>query len=351
MTTSVSVPRQLLTTLLIFAVIAPAGDVPKKKERKDVTDAAESAQSAILWKDPTDLETRDLFYGSGGEKRAPRGTTLIFEEEDRKGSNPKLVVRDEGGVKWKLKVGPEARPETSATRFVWALGFLTTDNYLVPQVQIQQLPAHLHRGRELFLDGDAVLNVRLKRNPDGYEKAGIWRWKDDPFFSTREYNGLRVLMAVLNNWDLKDVNNEVLERKKGKDSDAPQRLYVVSDLGDSFGGTHFNFRYNHSKGNLESYRHSKFITHVTPEYVSFSAPARPSMVWMIFDPPQFFSRLPLESLGRRIPRADAKWMGSLLARLSDKQIRDAFRAGGFSKDEIDGFASVVESRIAALNDL
>jgi len=336
--------------LLIFAAVAPAGDVPKKKERKDVVDAAESSRSGILWKDPTDLETRDLFYGSGGEKRAPRGNTLTFDKEDLSGTNPKLAVHDADGTKWKLKIGPEARPETSAARFVWALGFFTTDDYLVPQVKIEQLPLHLHRGKNFFRDGDAVLDVRLKRNPEGYEKAGIWRWKDESLKGTREYNGLRVLMALINNWDLKDVNNEVLQLKKSKDSDQPERICIVSDLGASFGTIGLGIHHNQRKGKLEFYRRSKFIKEATAEYVDFSVPARPGMI-ILFNPHEFFSRIEEEWIGRHIPRADAKWMGALLARLSDTQIRDAFRAGGFSNEEINGFTGVVEARIAALNDL
>ena len=50
-------------------------------------------------------------------------------------------------------------------------------------------------------------NARLKRYLEGEEKNGTWKWKDNPFTGTREFNGLRVMMALINNWDLKDVNN------------------------------------------------------------------------------------------------------------------------------------------------
>jgi len=56
-------------------------------------------------------------------------------------------------------------------------------------------------------------------------------------------------------------------------------------------------------------------------------------------------------IGNHIPLADAKWMGQLLAQLSPDQIRDAFRAAGYSPQEVDGFAKVIESRIAELNKL
>lgn len=44
-------------------------------------------------------------------------------------------------------------------------------------------------------------------------------------------------------------------------------------------------------------------------------------------------------------------MGGLLARLSPKQIQDAFRAAGYSPQEVDAFSKVLTGRIAALADL
>jgi hypothetical protein len=71
----------------------------------------------------------------------------------------------------------------------------------------------------------------------------------------------------------------------------------------------------------------------------------------VVNPHEFFSRLHLRWIGRHIPREDARWMGSLLAQLSGDQIRDAFRAAGYSPQEVDGFTTVVEARIAKLNQL
>ena len=347
--------KQSLTLSLAFSVIGMAGDDTAKKGRSEVRETAESARSGTLWLDPGNLESRNLFYGSGGEGRAPHGTEFTFDGEDMNGSNPKLYVHASDGVKWKLKLGSEARPETAATRFVWAVGYFTTDNYLVPELRVDGLPQHLRRGQSLVGPGGVLRDARLKRNPEGYEKAGIWSWKQDPFTETREYNGLRVLMALLNNWDLKDVNNEVLERKKNKNSDdpivtRPERLFIVSDLGASFGTIGIGLQHNQRKGNLEFYKRSKFVVKVTPEYVDFSTPARPGMI-LLFNPKDYFSRVHLEWIGHHIPRADARWAGELLARLSDAQIRDAFRAGGFSTEEIDGFTAVVETRINLLKNL
>ena len=58
----------------------------------------------------------------------PHGT-FTFLKEDRKGSNPKFDVQDENGVKWKVKLGSEARPETVASRLVWAVGYFANEDY------------------------------------------------------------------------------------------------------------------------------------------------------------------------------------------------------------------------------
>ena len=105
-----------------------------------------------------------------------------------------------------------------------------------------------------------------------------------------------------------------------------------------------------AKGNLQSYVNSKFITKTTPEYVDFQEPARPSFHFLI-NFPEYVRRSRLGWIGRRVPRSDAVWIGQILNRLSPAQIRDAFRAAGYSSNEVDGFSAVVTRRIAALQAL
>ena len=68
-------------------------------------------------------------------------------------------------------------------------------------------------------------------------------------------------------------------------------------------------------------------------------------------PKEYFQRIHLEWIGKGIPLEDARWMGRLLARLSPSQVRDAFRAAGYSSAEVEAFTSIVERRISALTDL
>jgi len=296
---------------------------------------------AILWREPVDIATRDLFHGPGGKAHEPQGT-FTFEKEDMEGSNPKFDVVDEDGVKWKVKMGGEARPETAASRLVWAVGYFANEDYFMPVLHVQNMP-RLHRGANLVSPDGTVHNVRLKRHLKDEKKIGTWSWAKDPFTGTREWYGLRVLMAVINNWDLKDSNNSIYQVR----GDLPEQRYVVTDLGSSFGSPGLNWA---SKGNLTAYTHSKLIGKAAPEFVDFNVPSPPKLNTFI-DVPELKRRLSLCWLGHHIPLTDVKWIGHLLARLSPDQIRDAFRSADYSPQEVEAYSQVVERRIAELEKL
>jgi len=152
-----------------------------------------------------------------------------------------------------------------------------------------------------------------------------------------------VLMAVINNWDLKDVNNAVYDS-------AHERIYMVSDLGGSFGKTGVGPGHNTGHGNTASFEKSAFLTEASSDYVDFATPGSPAKV-VLFAPNIYKYRESLKWIGDHIPRADAKWIGELLGRLTPQQIRDAFRAGGYSQAEVEQLATVIEGRIAELKRL
>ncbi len=328
--------------LATLFLMLPAASAEKKKD-KAAGETGEITGTPVLWRDPTDIASRNLLLGPGGKEHQPP-STFTFVEEDMNGTNPKFVVRSEDGVKWKLKLGAESKPETVASRLIWAAGYFASEDYFLPVVQVKNLPAHVHRGQK-WIDHDGTMHdVRLKRYLSGEKKAGIWEWRNNPFTGTREFNGLRVLMAVLNNWDLKDVNNAIY-REKNHDL-----VYMVSDLGASFGTTRLEHNHEKAKGNLDSYTKSKFILKTEDAFVDFDDPHRPANI-IIANPHEYVSRLNMEWIGKHIPRADAQWVGHLLAKLSPEQIRDAVRSAGYGPEDVEGFAGILESRIAELNNL
>lgn len=339
--------RKRLTTVWVFVALAvPSAAIGQNRYITSGTTGEITRDSmSELWNQPKDIRSENLFYGPGGRKHEPRGP-FRFIKEDLHGSTPKFDVRDANGVKWKIKLGVEARPETVATRFVWAVGYHADEDYFLPEVRVTGLPAHLYRGQNKIEPGGVIRDVRLKRE-QGEKRVGSWSWRDNPFNDTAQLYGLRVMMAVISNWDLKDENNAI------RDIQVPggaMRVYEVSDLGASFGSTGRRLTHKESKGNLDAYTYSKLLGKVGPEYLNFTVPSRPAWLLMV-DEPEFFERLGLRWIGRDIPRIEAHWIGALLGQLSREQIRDAFRAGGYSGEQLDGFTSDFEQRIVELKNL
>jgi hypothetical protein len=307
--------------------------------------AQKAGSTPALWREPDSISSRNLYFGPGGKQDEPHGK-FTFKDEDLDGTSPKFNIRDEDGVSWKVKLGAEPRPETVATRLVWAMGYFTGENYFMTDLHVENM-GHLKRGHGLVSSDGTAHNARLKRHMKGEEKIGTWKWSQNPFSGTREFDGLRVMMALINNWDLKDINNAIYEYPSGQ---SPEKVYMVSDLGASFGATGDGWPSDKARGNLQKYAGSKFIRKVTPTYVDFNVPTRPAMI-RIFTLPEFIRRLQMRWIGKQIPRDHVRWAATLLAQLSPDQIRDSFRAAGYSPEEVEGFTKVVQLRIEMLKKL
>ena len=281
----------------------------------------------------------DLLYGAGGKDTRPAGK-FTFVQEDKQGTAPKF--RNGGPsrvVTWKFKLGGRAKSETAASRLVWAAGYFTDEDYYLPELRVEKMPK-LARGHELVSADGVIHGARLERKVQGLKKPGNWSWFKNPFVGTKELNGLRVMMALINNWDLKEVNNTIYDAK-GEGS-----RYVVSDLGATFGETGNTI--TRSKSNPGDYSDSQFIEKVTPDHVDFILSSRPLFI-TAFDVPNYATRTHMQDVVKKIPVADARWLGKLLGPLSDEQIRDCFRAAGYSPEEVEGNAAMVKERIKDLN--
>ncbi len=308
--------------------------------------ATAASRPEVLWTDPGDIRSRNLYFGVGGRGDQPRGP-MQFEAEDTKGANPKFDVTDSSGKKWRAKLGVEAQPETVATRLLWAVGYVVNENYDLTELEIRGLPRHLKRGGEFVGPDGRVKYVRLQSHPPGTGgRKANWDWHHNPFYGSREFNGLRVMMALISNWDLKTKNNAVHKEHHG----ARRELYEVSDLGSSFGMAGKSYTDRLAKNNLPKYRKTKFIAKVTSDYVDFNFPTHPPLIYL-FNFPLFFGELRTRWVGRHVPRDDARWIGLLLAQLTPQQIRDAFRAANYTPEQVEGYSRAVEERIADLNKL
>jgi hypothetical protein len=296
---------------------------------------------AVIWRDPGRVASLNLLYGAGGRQHAPdpKGR-FTFLKEDTLATSPKFDVVDRQGVEWKVKLGEEPQSETAAARFLWAAGYFVDEDYYLPQFTVTGAPK-LHRGEEFVSPDGTIRGARFERKLNDTEKHGTWDWFENPFANTRELNGLRIMMALLNNWDLKDVNNSIYETRG-------QRRYVVTDLGASFGNTGNTL--TRSKSAPQEYADSKFVEKTTSASVDFVLHSRPFFLTAI-DVPNYQMRTRIEAITKLIPRADAKWLGRRLSMLSDAQIGDGFRAGGYTSAEVSIYTRAVRQRIGQLNAL
>ncbi len=308
--------RSRRTMIMLLAVVSLGSQLLAQTQHKFPKEKpALGSVPAVLWREPTDIKTRDLYWGPGGQEHAPKGN-LTFIQEKLNGTSPKFDVRDENGVLWGVKFGVEAKPETAATRLVWAVGYFTNEDYYVADLPAKGLP-QLSRGEDLISHGK-IHNARLKRHSKGEQEIADWSWDKNPFAGTKELNGLKIMMEILCNTDLKTANQHVYE------VDGVEQRYVAADLGASFGRAGKTFA--RAKGVLKDYLALPLIKSADTDFVDF----------------HYF---------KHVPRADAKWIGGWLAQLSDSQISDAFRASGFSQEEIDGFTKKVREKIDELNQL
>jgi hypothetical protein len=313
----------------------------EKKEEKHKKGEPIPRLRAVIWHQTIDVNQLNLFYGAGGKEDAPSPDAKYkFKKEDMSGTSPKFDVEDDKGIKWRVKLGQEPRAETAATRLLFAAGYFVDEDYYIDELHVEGLPP-LKRGQSFVTPDGVVHGARLERKMKEIKKLGTWDWFKNPFEGTKELNGLRIMMSLVNNWDLKTINNSIYEVNE-------EAEYAVSDVGATFGKT--GDPLHRSKSVLKDYEDSKFIDKVSGDFVDFVMHSRPPLLAAI-NIPNYEKRTHMQDVTKHIPRADAKWLGERLSQLTEQQIRDCFRAGGYTQEEIDGYSAVIQNRIAALNAL
>ncbi len=305
-----------LAALLMFAVVLPSHAAQKKSKKK-----AAPRGTPVLWRD-TDPSRLDLTDGPGGRSMRPAARGLTFIKEETGGASKKFRVRDVRGREWVAKVSKEAQSETAAVRLVWAAGYVTEINYLVPRVTIP--------GKGTFE------NVRFEARPKNLKRLDEWSWKQNPFKGTRELEGLKVLMVMLNNWDLKDANNVVIYAP-GAGREGAELRYVISDLGATFGkeggGPGFLWRITRSRNEPEDFADTKFIDKVEGGYVDFHYTGKN------------------KGLVDKVRVEHARWIGERLSRLTDGQLIAIFRSANYTPAEVRILTRVIRARIKELVNL
>jgi hypothetical protein len=271
-------------------------------------------QLAELWVEPGG--NRDLFYGVGGKRLAPdpeRKYKVI--EIKGAGFSEGYTLVDPDKREWSAKLPPEAYSEVVSSRILWALGYHQPPIYLLPKWDANTpTPA------------GARLPARFReKNPDlnGLQDEGQWSYYENPFVGTRQLNGLLVLQVILGNSDLKDSNNALYQLKVPLEG--AKQWYVARDLGQSFGrsGT-----MNAPRNDVEAFESTAFIRGIADGKVQFDYKGR---------------HMPLFD---NITPADVRWICDRLNRLTDRQLQEAFRAGGYEREIADRFIKKLRQKAA-----
>lgn len=229
-----------------------------------------------------------------------------------------MTVRDSHGVKWSVKQAPlngdaaEGPIEVVLSRVLSAIGYHQPPVYFLPAFTlVDDWGTHTQPGG------------RFRPHEKTLKEIGEWSWQQNPFVGLRPYQGLLVVLMTFNSTDLKNSNNTLYQHRNG---DFLEHWYVVRDIGTALGNTG---RLAPTRGDPEIFEQQRFILGVSNGFVDFH-----------------YHGWHQELLHDRITPDDVGWASNLLARLSDRQWRDAFRAGGFAAGVSDRFIARLRARIA-----
>ena len=288
---------RIVTCALIAIVSASCAGVGRPQVQN-----APPKPGVSMWVEPTDLATRDVFYGPWGRELAPDPNDVYdLVEMKHSGVNLGMTVKDSKGREWSVKqpypgnLDSEAPVEVAVSRLLSAIGYRQPPVYYLRAFTLKD-----DFGRHVEVGG------RFRPKLDELKEVDSWDWADNPFVGTKEYQGLIVLLMMVNSTDLKNSNNSLYEHREG---DFVEQWYVTRDVGSALGDTN---RIAPRKNHPESFEQMPFILGVTNGHVDFAYNG-------------WYKNLVRE----RIKPEDVAWACNLLGRLSDKQMQDAFRAAGY----------------------
>jgi hypothetical protein len=293
-----------------------------------------------IWRHPSEQDLADLRFGPGGAEGAP-AAPFTFVEEHLTGSQPCVAVRDAGGRLWRVKWGYEAKPESFAVRFAWALGYFAEVTHYVPRGRIEGAES-LSRARNCIHADGTFEEARFEledRNVRMLFDEHSWSWDDNPFVGTKQLNGLKMVNILLSNWDTKDrrdvsrgSNTAIFEYRI-----APwgrEARYLITDWGGAMGrwGSNVVSRGRWDVNGFEA-QTTKFVTHVSDGFVCFAYQGQRTA-----------------EIARGITVEHAAWFYKYARRLSEAALRDGLLACGASPEEAARFARALRERIRQIGE-
>jgi hypothetical protein len=322
---------------VLAAVATLAGSQSGVKPTKDETGVE---PEAILWIDPGDPSLRDFENGIGGSESRPE-PPFQFVDEDRSGTSSKINVTDGRGRSWNVKWGREVSASVFCTRLVWACGYFTEPEYFIASGRIEGVKGLKRAGSHISHDGSFKrARFQLRSDTPKFVEGRSWTWAENPFVGTRQFQGLKILMLLLSNWDGKDARDFVdggsrmdsnlgifLDELTGK----PRYFYADDDWGASLGkwGGTLTWTKWDCKGFAD--QTSDFVKQKKNGELKWGYDGKHE-----------------KDLTSDISVADVQWLLQYLGRITDEQIRRGLESSGASPKDTQCYVEALSERIEKL---
>jgi hypothetical protein len=288
---------------------------------------ASAISAATLWKDPGPVTSLDLRHGVGGAEMVPQ-PPFLFQEEVPGGTSPKIRVTDANKRVWTVKFGPEAKAEVLASRLAWAAGYFAEPMYFVKEATLENV-AKLTRA-EPFVDRSNQNRIRDARfelfDPLLYkfQPRSSWTFETKGLGDANQLAGLRLLMMLVSNWDIKPENTAIVTMNG-------EPYYAFTDWGATMG--RWGDITGRSKWDCSGYakQSEKFVDEVDGGYVHFNYEGKKT-----------------SQTARNIKVENVRWFVDRMGALTDDQLRAAAEAAGATPDESVCFVNGIRSRLNQL---
>ncbi len=159
-----------------------------------------------------------------------------------------------------------------------------------------------------------------------------WEWDKNPLLGTKEFNGLKIIMMLVSNFDNKDArdlgrgsNTAIFQYPVG---DTVESRYVVTDWGGAMGK--WGGVLSREKWDCKGYAQQ------TPDFIKGVKGG--FVVWG-------WSGQHTKDATEGIRQSDVKWLLQYLGRISDDQIRAGLEASGATPEEVQCFTKALRDRI------
>jgi hypothetical protein len=291
-----------------------------------------------IWRHPASADSIDLRFGPGGGEYAV-APPFQFVEELQSGSHPCVSVRDAKGRLWRVKWGAEAKPEAFCVRFAASCGYFAEVTHYVGSGTIEGVTT-LARARTAIAGDGRFTDARFEledRSVRMLFDEHSWAWNDNPFVGTRQLDGLKIVVMLLSNWDVKDrrdvsrgSNTAIFELSVSRF--ASEARYLITDWGGAMGrwGANVVSRGRWDVDGFEA-QTPAFVAGVHDGVVDFGYQGQRTA-----------------EIAHGVPVEHVRWFHRYARRITEPALRDGLLASGATPDEAVRFARALMTRIQAL---